>query len=160
MGAALMQVETFSARRLDDWPQQLAAYIAAGEQAGFAWGLRDCVLAAAGAVQAMTGRHPLPGLAGTYASAASALSQIQARSGQPGLPLALDMFFRAAGFPPCALFGAQRGDLVLARAPTPSGRAWPALGFLHLNGRDVLFAAPLGWSRLALRDCLQAWRVP
>lgn len=41
-------------QRLPDWPERLAAYVEARRHMPFDWGVNDCVLFAAGALDAMT----------------------------------------------------------------------------------------------------------
>ena len=51
-------------QRLPDWRARLGAHIAAHRTRPFAYGEHDCATFAAGAVQAVTGSDPAPGLAG------------------------------------------------------------------------------------------------
>lgn len=73
----------------------LAGLIAQRLRQPFVWGVHDCCLWAADAVQAQTGRDPAAGLRGTYRSALGAarlvrrlggLSAIAARGGEPIAP--------------------------------------------------------------------------
>jgi hypothetical protein len=127
-------------RRLPDWPEKLAAYIADNRAARFAWGVNDCALFAAGAVLAMTGQW-LPLQRWT-----SAKSAARAQRAAGGLAVAVDAVLPRLAGPAFA----QRGDVVLAQAD--DGRrlrqwlcvvdagCWWAPGFEGLRRGDMKFA--------------------
>lgn len=92
--------------RFPDWPERLAAYIAARETRRFEWGkgAQDCCSFAAGAVAAITGRDVMADIP-PYSSAEEADVILTTP-----LEALLDARFarRDVGF-------AQRGDVALAR---------------------------------------------
>lgn len=95
--------------RRDDWLLRLDALL--GRLAGhpFVWGYNDCCTLAADAVEAVTGRNPLPYLRGSYETRQGALRWL-AREGFTSLPDALDRFAgERRPYPQMA----QRGDVVL-----------------------------------------------
>jgi hypothetical protein len=91
--------------RLSDWESQLSAYVTAKRDEPFAWGVNDCCLFAAGAVEAVTGDDPMLEFRGHYSNefgAARALVEIGAGT----LEATLD-----GKFPEIGKALAQRGDL-------------------------------------------------
>lgn len=100
-------------RRLPDWPERLADYLAAMRPHRFAWGTHDCVRFAAGAVHAITGQEPTAlqwqgagdaaRLLRRLGTLADAVGQVLPELATPAL--------------------AQRGDVVLVRAGVHGGRA-------------------------------------
>lgn len=99
--------------RLPDWPERLAAYLAACRPLRYVLGRHDCVGFAAGAVQAVTGAQVLPVQWSTPAEAARALRAVG------GLRRAVDAVLPRLSVPALA----QRGDVVLVRVPVANGRA-------------------------------------
>lgn len=99
--------------RLPDWPERLAAYLAAMRPHRFAWGANDCARFAAGAVHAITGQQPTALQWQSPADAARLLRRLG--------PLADAVGQVLPELPSPAL--AQRGDVVLVRAPVHEGRA-------------------------------------
>ena len=92
--------------RLPDWERRLGEYLSAPGRDLFMWGVNDCALFAAGAVEAITGAHPAPEFLGVYDSqrgVAEALREL----GDGTLFRTIDTRFprKEPGF-------AQRGDLV------------------------------------------------
>lgn len=90
--------------RSENWPELLAEYLTIQQEQPFEWGVNDCVLFAAQAVQAMTGRQPVSVNWSTATGAARALKKaggIEAATSQIlGTPLASALM-------------AQRGDVGL-----------------------------------------------
>lgn len=106
--------------RLPDWPARLADYLAQARPHCYALGRHDCVGFAAGAVQALTGRQVLPV---AWAGPADAVRQLRARG---GLVAAVDGVLPRLPAPTLA----QRGDVVLVRAPVArrgAARQWLAV---------------------------------
>ena len=135
-----------TARRRDDWPERLAAYIHRCRSASFAWGCQDCALFAAGAVLEQTGVDPAGALRG-YQNARSGYRTLRAQ-GHRTLVAAVDAALTrhsAPGF-------AGRGDVV---AIQQSSR-W-ALGVCI--GRHLAFPGAHGLVFLPLYTARIAWKV-
>lgn len=151
-------------RRRADWEQRLDAYLNECQKRPFQWGRHDCVLFACGAIQAMTGEHPLPDLAGSYASArgaACAMRRYSDRIFHRDFEAAIAAQCFRQDFEEVEPAQAQRGDLVLVLAKAGRklrGSERGALGIIGLRGlpvfvdRDGLLEAPLESMR-------RAWRV-
>ena len=90
--------------RRADWPERLADFIEARRYEPFAWGMNDCALFAADAVNMMTDTDHAEALRG-YKTERGAASKIKKVGGLRG-------FAHAFTEKPPGL--AQRGDLVLA----------------------------------------------
>ena len=95
--------------RLPDWERRLSAYLSAPGRDVFAWGISDCALFAAGAVEAVRGEHPAPEFLGVYTDQRGAAEALRNLGGGT-LFRTFDTRFarKEPGF-------AQRGDLVWAQ---------------------------------------------
>ena len=100
-------------RRLPDWPERLAAYLAAMRPHRFVWGVHDCACFAGGAVHAITGQHVHALHWRSMADAARLLRSMGT------LAQAVSQVLPALPGPALA----QRGDVVLVQVPVQQGRA-------------------------------------
>lgn len=91
--------------RLPSWEDALANYIATKRHEPFEYGVNDCCLFAAGAVEAVTGEDPMPEFRGKYDSLKTSLKVIK-EIGAGTLEATLD-----DKFPEVGIGHAQRGDL-------------------------------------------------
>ncbi len=150
-------------KRREDWPERLNALVEERRRTAFAWGTHDCILFAADAVAAMTGRDPAAAWRGAYADAegAARIIRLAARRarrashmGEGGCAArgGIEEVLRAALGAPIMPAFAQRGDVVLVETP-----AGPAAGICL--GAACVFAAPRGLSYLPLRRAVLAFRV-
>ena len=129
-----------------DWEPRLSAFLEAAASAPHEFGVNDCILFPAGAVEAQTGRDYAKGQRGRYRSAASAsryLRGIGFRSAEelldsilPGIPAAF----------------AQRGDIVLSDGVPGVCIGGEALFVCHDQGDT-------GPERRALPRWQRAWAV-
>lgn len=133
--------------RKQDWPEIMAAAIAAARGRAFAWGSHDCCLFAADVVRAMTGVDHAAPFRGRYSTARGAAMALKRYAGG-GLLAAVT---RLLGDPVPGV-QARRGDVVYAE--TALG---PAIGICI--GPAACFAAPAGLACLPLSACLHAWRI-
>lgn len=93
-------------RRLPDWEQRLADYVASVRERPFEWGAHDCILHGASAIEAMTGVDIAADYRGRYHDRASAAAILKARGRGTLLRTIDDVLERR---PPSR---ALRGDLV------------------------------------------------
>jgi len=135
--------------RLPDWPERLAAFLEERLGLPFAWGERDCVLTAADAVLAITGRDPVPDLRGTYATEAEAEALLQQHG---GLEAAAVAAMAAFGAPECPTAYAQRGDVALVIQGN-----MPTMGVV--TGSDVAAPGPDGLAYVPLAAAVRVWAV-
>jgi len=135
-------------RRLD-WQSRLHVHFDAKRREPCVYGINDCVLFAADAVLAVTGRDPIADWRGQWQDEDSAWRLI----GEDGLEARVVAAMAAFGAPECPPLFAQRGDVCLAVqgndlvvAVMMSGQAWApsALG---------LRAIPLG------ERIIRAWSI-
>ena len=91
--------------RISTWEEALADYIAIKRHEPFEYGVNDCCLFAAGAVEAITGEDPMSEFRGKYDSLKTSLKAIK-EIGAGTLEATLDGKFSEA-----AIGYAQRGDL-------------------------------------------------
>lgn len=136
--------------RRPDWQQRLTALVVERMTMPFAWGANDCVTFAAQAVLQMTDLPLLPAGVPTWTSARQAFRELRAFGGLAGA-------VRATGLQEVGPRLAQRGDVVLLRAPGRPGSMRGALG-ICLGDR---IAAPgiRGLTMAGLGEGVTAWRV-
>lgn len=135
-------------RRLPDWPERLAAYLAEQRPHRFAWGAHDCAGFAAGAVLAITGRQVLQV---QWAGVADAVRQLRDLG---GLQAAVDKVLPRLSSPALA----QRGDVVLAQHPVADGRA--RRQFLAVaDGPRCWVPSVTGLHSVPMGLAVQAWGV-
>jgi hypothetical protein len=130
--------------RLPDWPERLAAHIEAHRAVPFTWGVHDCCTFAAGSVLACTGQWP----AGWKWPDAAAAARLLRRLG--GLPAAVDRLLPRLAAP----LSAQRGDVLLVRAPT-GRRDWLAVA----DAGGWWAPGPDGLVRGSMMQATAAWGV-
>ncbi|ATC25215.1 DUF6950 family protein [Caulobacter vibrioides] len=123
--------------------EALHAYVASHMRTPFAWGQHDCVLFAAGAVQAQTGEDPLRAYRGRWASERGA-ARVLKRLG--GMEAAVNTVLQ-----PITPAMAQRGDVA----------GWlDARGRLQLaivEGETLVGPGPSGQLRLPRKAMTRAW---
>lgn len=91
--------------RISTWEEALSDYIAIKRHEPFEYGINDCCLFAAGAVEAITGQDPMPEFRGNYDSLKTSLKVIK-EIGAGTLEATMD-----GKFPSVEISHAQRGDL-------------------------------------------------
>jgi hypothetical protein len=91
--------------RINTWEDSLSDYIATKRHEPFEYGVNDCCLFAAGAVEAMTGEDPMIEFRGNYDSLKGSIKAIK-EIGAGTLEATLD-----GKFPEVSIGYAQRGDL-------------------------------------------------
>lgn len=134
-------------KRFDDWEPRLVAFVLGRMQAQFAYGVDDCALFAAGAVQAMTGVDLARGFRG-YRTLASGRRRLAERGFADHVALA------AAHFEEVPPAFAHRGDVAVVE-----GDGGHALGIVQ--GEVVYVLQPVGGVGLVpITSALRAFRVP
>lgn len=91
--------------RISCWEEALSDYMATKRHEPFEYGVNDCCLFAAGAVEAITGEDPMPEFRGKYDSLKTSLQVIK-DIGAGTLETTMD-----AKFSEVQISHAQRGDL-------------------------------------------------
>lgn len=135
-------------RRLPDWPEHLAAYLAEQRPHRFEWGTHDCATFAAGAVAAITGG---PEFRAPWFDAADAVRMLRTFR---GLAHAVDLALPRLQSPALA----QRGDVVLAQHPVADGRA--RRQFLAVaDGPRCWVPSVTGLQSVPMALAVQAWGV-
>jgi hypothetical protein len=141
-----------SLQRLHDWPLRLEAFVQQRANQPFAWGVQDCALFAADAVQAITGADVAPPALRQHRSARAALRSLQAHGGLHGVA-------QAALGTPIAPGLATVGDVLLLSsnnlAFVQRGRPMLAL----CNGGTALAPGLRGLISVGLQRATHAWRV-
>lgn len=140
--------------RLPDWPIRLEKFFEANRGRKFQYGEWDCCLAAAGAIQAITGEHPNPSYIGSYKTRSQALDVIRAKTGgKSGVQFIWRQVMESCGFKEIAANFAQRGDPVLVRRG--SGHSVAVVG---LSG-NLMVPVKLGLASIDRKSAVTAWRV-
>ena len=140
-------------QRLPDWPERLDAAINEAAGQPFAWGQHDCALAAATAVQAITGVDPMADIRGAYRDALSAMRMAERLSGGGGFEAALRAVCDRLGLQQIPPTLAQRGDigLVTGADGRPVTAVWGGSAWLA-PGAD-------GMESLSARQATAAWHI-
>lgn len=98
------------ARRLDDWPERLAAFLEERRHIPYAWGKQDCFLMAMDAALAMTGQDRAAPWREYMTGEDEVRGVIAGAGGIPELMEAVEAIFGVMRVGPLL---AQRGDLAL-----------------------------------------------
>ena len=151
-------------RRSPFWlTQELDAFLRDHANAPFAWGINDCSLFAANAIQAITGVDIADDFRGKYSDEGSAFALIKEVTGGTTVADAaaycaskhgLVEWVDTADGKPLPLM-AKRGDLCVA---DNAGRL--IAGVVDLSGKFVACMGERGIIRLSLRKIQRAWHVP
>ncbi len=135
--------------RLRDWAERLDAVLAERRHQPFEWGVNDCALLAAAAVEAVSGDCPLHGL--RWANGRGAARQIAAEG---GLRAAVTARLGSEIAPELA----RAGDIGLVRMPAP-GSEQQRDGLAVCGGPHWFAPGPDGLVTLQRAEVLAAWRA-
>ena len=142
--------------RFPHWAtRELHAHFLSHEETPFKWGLNDCCLSAADAIQAMTGTDIATDFRGRYSTQLGSVIAIKAVTGGTSIEDAVT--FCAAKHELVEWLSpllAQRGDLVLIQDDDRL-----IAGVVHLNGKHVISIGEQGLKRLPLTSVTRAWKV-
>lgn len=128
--------------RVSDWEAALSEYINVMRHAPFEYGVNDCCMFAAGAVEAMTGVDAMAEFRGKYDSSLSAAKALR-DIGQGSLEATID-----AKFSEVAISQAKRGDIALFD---------DSLGIVA--GSFAWFVSDDGLERVQRADWQKTWSV-
>lgn len=142
-------------RRKESWPEDLAAFIETRRFRAFEWGVHDCTLFAADAINVVVGIDPASAYRGQYDSALSGMAIL---NGLGGIEEAFKRSAYENGFVPVAVGFAHQGDIVLCDDTGLNDDSGPALGVCL--GVMSAFVGPNGLVFLpTLKSCRLAWRI-
>lgn len=147
-----MQHEQHLSRRVD-WVRALDRFVAANRYRPFAWGVWDCGLMAADAIQAMTGVDLAAAWRGRYRSYRELLRLLRA-VGLSGFDALVSESCRLRGLRNVPIDYARRGDLALMR----DGHNHLSAGIVSLRGSDVIVLGNL-LTVAPLNAAVAAWSV-
>lgn len=128
--------------RASDWEAALSKYINVMRHAPFEYGVNDCCMFAAGAVEAMTGVDAMAEFRGKYDSALSAAKALR-DIGAGSLEATIDTKFSEV-----AISQAKRGDIALFD---------DSLGIV--SGSFAWFVSDDGLERVQRADWQKTWSV-
>lgn len=137
----------------EGWEGRLGAFLADARGRKFRWGIWDCCLFAAGAVEAITGIDPAAELRGKYMTKKEARLLMSDFAGG-GVSETIWRIASGYGCKEVSVLTAQRGDIVIAETSLGD-----ALGVIGMDGRFALFAGPEGVTTLPVSVCRNAWRI-
>ncbi len=129
--------------RFPDWPVRLNKYIIESEKKEFEPGTHDCVLFAAGAIEAMTGGDPMLEFRDQY----DAWNSSEEGLDDPGYEILYKNITKKFGSPILGVKG-QKGDLAFYEG---------ACGIVL--GRYAMFLGENGYVYVLLRHLQRAFRV-
>jgi len=128
----------------------LSAYLLRCYAQPFQYGVMDCGLFVAGAIEAMTGVDVARELRG-YHNRAQAFASIRQVCGRRNMTAIADHLATQFGIAEVPLLMAGRGDAVQFR----TGR----LGLVAMHGTELLTPYKDGLLRLPLNQAVRAWRI-
>ncbi len=135
--------------------KELPAFFAQNANAKFQWGVLDCSLFAADAIQAITGTDIADDFRGKYTDEASAFALIKTITGGATVADAAAYCGRKHGLTAWTYpLQAQRGDLV---AVNNAGTL--IAGVVDMTGKLVACLGESGILRLSIMQIKQAWHV-
>ena len=141
-------------KRLQDWPERLASYLAEVELRPFQWGTHDCALHVCNAVEAMTGTDMAHDFRGKYSNVGGAERAMRKFAGG-GLEALACKMAQQHELDEVWPLRAGRGDVALF--DTEQGAT---LGIVSTNGMTVVAIALTGAVAVPLTACRRAWRIP
>lgn len=137
-------------KRVANWISLLPAHTGHSRKRGFAWGTRDCALAACDAIKALTGIDPAENFRGKYSTPEEAAQLIGSDLGAFAARIAAQYGMQEV--PPQF---ARRGDVVFVDNGRPEG----GLGIVDLTGARAACASQNGSLLVPMRRWKRAWRV-
>ena len=132
--------------RVENWKHKLGQLIQKDRNRLFEWGVHDCCMFAASAIEAQTGHDPAAKYRETYRCERSAL-EVMKKEGCEGLRDFVELFLGAHD----GLLNVRRGDIAL----------------INFEGRDtlgvvyggVIVPGEKGLVSVPLQSCIMNWRV-
>ena len=128
--------------RLSDWEMQLSEYVLSKKNQPFEYGVNDCCLFAAGAVEVITGENPIPEFIGAYDSLKTSIKALKT-IGSGTLEKTMD-----AKFTEIQIGYAQTGDLAFHDG---------SIGVII--DADALFVSDDGLVRVSRDKWTKTWSV-
>lgn len=138
------------------WQAALAEAVRLQINAPFKYGKRDCCIAAADIVEAMTGDDLMKAFRGKYRSAAGAARQVK-RVGESDLLGVLRQVADEHGLKEIAPVKATMGDLVLTDKRLHDNATGQACGVCM--GNTAIFPADKGWINVGRKDWVSCFKV-
>lgn len=129
-------------QRLSNWESNLSDYLISKRQDPFKYGVHDCANFVAGAVEAITGKNPMPKITKGYDSKIGSLRVIKSL-GRDSLKQVVDDIFD-----PCLIGFAQTGDLAFYDG---------SLGVVIAS--KAVFATEIGYTFVDRSEWSGAWEV-
>ena len=136
--------------RLDSWQTTLSVYLLQCYGRPFKYGVMDCGLFVAGAIEAMTGVDVASELRG-YQNRTQAFEAIRRVCGCKNMLVICDHIAAEFGCPAIPVTMAQRGDALQLRSGS--------LGIVAMHGTELLTPYKDGLLRLPLKQAVRAWRI-
>jgi len=137
-------------QRIPQWQSKLSAYLLGCYGRPFQYGVMDCGLLVAGAIEAMTGVDVAGELRG-YHNRTQAYESIRRVCGCKNMLLICDHIAAEFCCPAIPVAMAQRGDPLQLRSGS--------LGLVAMHGTELLTPYKDGLLRLPLNQAVRAWRI-
>jgi hypothetical protein len=140
--------------RLGNWQTRLSEYIVSKATTKFRYGVLDCGLFLAGAIEAMTGEDVAEGLRGHYKNRKEAFEAIREMCGTPTTEAIAAHLAQKHGVKEVPILFAQAGDAVVLRHGRRS-----SLGIVAMHGTEIITPYKDGLLRLPLESATKAYRI-
>lgn len=139
--------------RIANWQSALSEYLLRAARTPFRYGVQDCGLFVAGAIEAMTGIDVVADLRG-YSNRREAFARIEALCGSPTMEAAAIFLAARSGIEEVPVLRAQRGDAMMLRGGRRS-----SLGVVAMHGTEILTPYRDGLLRLPLSHARRVWHI-
>jgi hypothetical protein len=140
--------------RLWNWQTRLSEYIVANATRPFKYGMLDCGLFLAGAIEAITGVDVAEGLRGRYRTRKKAFEAIKDMCGIATTEAIAAHLAEKYGAKEVPILYAQAGDAVVLRHGRRS-----SLGIVAMHGTEILTPYKDGILRLPLEHATKSYRI-
>ena len=141
--------------RVKNWKDNFVAYIHANTNTVFSFGKHDCCLTACNLLQEITGLDPGKSFRDTYEGPAEVFATLKKNKGVEKIADRICAEHNWKEIPPLY---ASKGDLTMVAAGSAESERH-GLGVVDLNGREIICAGPIGFTRKPLSEALKAWRI-
>jgi hypothetical protein len=148
-------------QRVKHWDtREFTAHLKTHASSKFVWGVNDCGLFAATAIQSFTDVDIAADFRGKYTDAATAAAFIRTLTGGTTVADAAAWCAAKHGmveyvYPLCA----QRGDLVVMKQNAADAADQLLAGVVHLSGAHLVTVGEAGLVRVSILNVVRAWKV-
>lgn len=144
--------------RRKDWPEKLSAFLWERDKTPMKWGVSDCTLFAADAIEVMNGSDPAHFFRGKYKNKKEAFKMLKAFAGG-GLEATTERVFAEMGYPEIPVDDANSGDVVLMEVENVDPEAEGYTTGIMANEMTAIAQGKDGLVYVENPDLKRAWHI-